>query len=74
MWGYEDLSWMGFGLHGAGTLLFWGVVAFASVALARTAVAKSRPLPMRREENPPGAPRTFETRGSLSPHGLQSRR
>lgn len=47
MWGMGDLGWMNFGMHGAGMLLFWGLILVAIVVLVRTVSAPAASVPPR---------------------------
>lgn len=36
MWNYGDWGWMGYGMHGWGMFLVWGLIILAVVALVRS--------------------------------------
>lgn len=57
-------TWMGFGLHGLGMLIFWGVLIVALVLLVR--VVAGRPAAGSKEDHALDVVRERYARGELS--------
>lgn len=75
MWGYGYNDWglMGFGLHGIGMLLFWGVILFALFALVRAATTHAA-APARSGDDALTILRERYARGELSAEEFRTRR